>query len=214
MKSLKSRLIPGMALLIFVSVVAYAMLWEDAVDYNTEVKPILNRHCISCHGGVKKNGGFSLLFREQAVAPTLSGVAAILPGDPHGSEMIRRITSKDPEERMPYKKAPLTKEEVSVLRRWIKQGAVWDVHWAYQPVKNTPAPSTTFFSGILGGKSDAGGTEIDLFIREKLKEVKLEPSPIADKSTLLRRVSLDLTGRPAPGSLVDWFLKDNSPGCL
>ena len=107
------------------------------------------------------------------MAPKLFGVSAILPGDPHGSEMIRRITSEDPEERMPYKKDPLTDEEVSVLRRWIIQGAEWDVHWAYQPIKKTTVPSTTFFSGILGGKTKASDTEIDLFIRDKLAEVKL-----------------------------------------
>ncbi len=211
MKSLKYRLIPGVSLLLFLSVVSYMILRDTEVDYNTEVKPILNRHCISCHGGVKKSGGFSLLFQNEALAPTLSGVSAILPGDPHGSEMIRRITSEDPEERMPYKKDPLTDEEVSVLRRWIIQGAEWDVHWAYQPIKKTTVPSTTFFSGILGGKTKASDTEIDLFIRDKLAEVKLEPSPMADKPTLLRRVSLDLTGKPAPAGMADWFLKSNSP---
>src|ERR1700740_525906 len=73
-----------------------------AVDFTTEVKPILNKNCIICHGGVRQKAGFSLLFRERALAKTKSGKPAIVPGDPDHSEMIRRITLNDPEDRMPY----------------------------------------------------------------------------------------------------------------
>jgi hypothetical protein len=78
----------------------------NAVDFNTEVKPIFNKKCITCHGGVKRQSGFSLLFRSDAVAINKSGLPAIIPGDPSHSELIRRLTLKDPEERMPYKHPP------------------------------------------------------------------------------------------------------------
>ena len=80
------------------------------VDFSADVKPILNKKCIICHGGVKAKAGFSVLFREDGHWHTTeSGKPAIIPGDPGGSEMIRRITMKDPEERMPYKHEPLSK---------------------------------------------------------------------------------------------------------
>ena len=75
---------------------------EDKVDYSTQVKPIINKNCITCHGGVRAKGAFSLLFRDQALAKTKDGKYAIIPGDPDGSEMIQRLTLKDPEERMPF----------------------------------------------------------------------------------------------------------------
>jgi hypothetical protein len=209
MKSMHSGRILIPLLLLFVAVVVYHLVWDDAVDYNTEVKPILNRHCIGCHGGVKKSGGFSLLFREDALAPTQSGVAAIQPGNPHDSEMFRRLISDDPEERMPFEKDPLSKEEITILRKWIKQGAKWDVHWAYQPVKKTEPPARTFFSAILNGTGADASKEIDLFIDDKLKTLNLERSPSADKATLLRRVSLDLTGKPPSASLAEWFLSSD-----
>src|SRR5436190_16185586 len=79
---------------------------DEPVDYSADIKPIINKKCISCHGGVKAKAGFSFLFREEAMAPTESGKPAIIPGDPDGSELMRRITHKDPEERMPYKHEP------------------------------------------------------------------------------------------------------------
>src|SRR5690349_16621988 len=83
---------------------------HERISYTTQVKPIINKHCISCHGGVKQKGGFSLLFREEALAKTKSGKIAIIPGDAGNSEMIRRLTLSDPEERMPYKHEPLSAE--------------------------------------------------------------------------------------------------------
>ena len=128
---------------------------ERRVDYSADVKPILNKKCIACHGGVKKQGGFSVLFREEALALTKNGKRAIVPGEPGKSEMIRRITETDPEERMPYKHEPLSKEEISILKRWIKQGAEWGEHWAYVPVKQTELPEI---------KDDWIKNDIDRFI--------------------------------------------------
>ena len=98
---------------------------HQPVDFTSQVKPIINKYCITCHGGVRQKGGFSLLFREEALAKTESGKRAIIPGDAANSEMIRRITLNDPEERMPYRHDPLSKENIAILRRWINEGAHW-----------------------------------------------------------------------------------------
>jgi len=180
------------------------------VDFATQVKPIINKHCISCHGGVKQKGGFSLLFREEALAKTKDGKYGIVPGDPEHSEMIRRLSSKDPEERMPYKHDPLPEEDIAILTKWVKQGAKWGQHWAYAPVKEVTIPQPSTFFGLFHTKSDWAKNPVDNFIEEKLNELELKPSPQAEKEVLLRRVSLDLTGMPAPQNLADEFLNDKS----
>lgn len=171
------------------------------VDFSAEVKPILNKHCISCHGGVKQNGGFSVLFREEALGNTKSGKPAIIPGHPEKSEFIRRLTCKDPKERMPQKGEPLTTAEVDLLTRWVKQGAEWGEHWSYVPLKAITVPDI----------SVDNGNDIDRFIRAKLKKEGLKPSPEADKMTLLRRVSIDLTGLPPTPATAQWFAASNDP---
>ncbi|RAJ88048.1 cytochrome c [Chitinophaga dinghuensis] len=166
-------------------------------DFSTEIKPILNKHCISCHGGVKQSGGFSVLFREEALGITKSGKPAIIPGHPEKSEFIRRLTCKDPKERMPQKGAPLSEEEVALLTRWVKSGAEWGEHWAYVPPKAPAAPDATH--------------AIDHYINKKLKEEGLSSSPEADKMTLLRRVSFDLTGLPPTAEMAKAFAADKRP---
>jgi hypothetical protein len=111
------------------------------VDFNADVKPLINKKCISCHGGVKRQSGFSLLFRQEALAINKSGKVAIIPGDAENSEMIKRLYLTDPEERMPYKHPPLSKDEISILKKWINEGAKWGDHWAYVAVEETPIPS-------------------------------------------------------------------------
>ncbi len=182
------------------------------IDYNTEVKPLLNKKCITCHGGVKRQAGFSLLFREDALVKNESGKPAIVPGDPENSEMIRRLGLKDPEERMPYKHPPLNKDEISLLRQWIKEGAKWGNHWAYVPVEKVTVPDNGNWLSNIFGKPLWGNNNIDKFIYEKLATEKMEPSPAADKATLLRRVSLDLLGMPAPGTLESKFISGNGMG--
>jgi hypothetical protein len=172
------------------------LIWpREEIDYNTQVKPIINAHCISCHGGVKQNGGFSLLFEEQAKGKTKSGSAAIIPGHPGKSEMIRRLVSDDPEERMPYEKEPLKKEEIRILKKWIKQGAKWDTHWAYIPVQK-PEPENKYAKNkeLISWKKN----DIDDFIFKKAKSNNLEVSEQADLPTLARRISFDLIGLPPP----------------
>ncbi len=195
---LSKKMIGILSLLIIAAVLTVLALPNDKIDFNTQVKPILNKNCITCHGGVKQKAGFSLLFREEALGKTESGKPAIIPGHPEQSELITRITAKDPDERMPYKHAPLNEEEINILQKWIKQGAQWGEHWAYVSVKNEPIPD----NGNSWIKNN-----IDQFIFSKLKEDNLSPSKEADKSTLLRRVSLDLTGLPAPDNIANKFLQ-------
>ena len=185
---------------------------NNHVDFNTEVKPLLNKKCITCHGGVKRQGGFSLLFRNDALAKNKSGKVAIIPGDPSNSEMIRRLYLKDPEERMPYKHPPLTSDEISLLKNWIRQGAEWGNHWAYIPIEAPRVPSIRTGPFGLGGKSAWIKNNVDAFINEKIQQEGLTTSPIADKPTLLRRVSLDLIGMPAPNDIANKFLKNNTDG--
>lgn len=203
--------------IIIVNVVlflAILVVWystdREPVSYATQVKPIFNKHCITCHGGVKQKGGFSLLFREEALAKTKSGKLAIVPGDADHSEMIRRITSSDPEDRMPYKHEPLTKENIDILRRWINEGAKWGKHWAYEPLMPVKVPEKRKFFNLFSAKSIWASNEIDHFIEEKFDENKLTPSREADRPTLLRRVSLDIIGMPAPENIAKKFLEGKS----
>lgn len=182
---------------------------HPSIDFNTQVKPILNSKCITCHGGVKKKSGFSVLFRSEAMGIAESGKRSIIPGDPDNSEMIRRLTSKDPDERMPYKHPPLTEDEISILRQWIRQGAPWGDHWAYVAVKETEVPKPKgYVWGLLPASASSWEkNNIDYFIHDKIQKEHLEPSPEADKATLLRRVSLDITGLPPASSISKKFLE-------
>ena len=182
-------------------VVTFIYWPADKIDYSTQVKPIFNKKCIACHGGVKQKAGFSLLFREEALGNTESGKPAIIPGKPNESELIRRISINDPEERMPYKHEPLSKEEIEILTTWIKQGAEWGEHWAYVSVKKEAIPAI----------SDAWiKNDIDRFVLDRLNYENLTHSAEADQPTLLRRVSLDLTGLPPEERIAKKFLDDNS----
>lgn len=202
-------------LLVVVIIAASAFIIStnnSPVDFNTQVKPILNQNCITCHGGVRRQGNFSLLFRSEALKKTKSGKYAIVPGYAEKSEMIRRIKLNDPEDRMPYKHPPLKKDEIEILVKWINQGAKWGNHWAYIPLKKeeVPVPKSSLFGLITAKKIDWVKNDIDYFIYDKLKSENLQPSPEADKATLLRRVSLDITGLPPSQRLAQQFLNDNS----
>ena len=187
------RILLLVLLFAFIGTVVWVMYPEDVIDYNSQVKPVLNKHCISCHGGVKQSGGFSLLFEEEAKSNTNSGQPAIIPGHAENSELIKRLSSEDPEERMPYEKDPLSREEINILSKWIDQGAKWDTHWAYVPVEEVHP------SGELECDNDShtwAKNAIDFFIYEKLMHLELSPSAQAAPSELARRLSLDLTGLP------------------
>ena len=185
--------------------------YANKVDYSTQIKPILNKHCIACHGGVKKIGDFSLLFRTDALAKTKSGKPAIVPFHPEKSDFIARLTHEDLDERMPYKANPLKKEEIDLLTRWVKEGAEWGDHWAYLSPKkaSVPNPEGFFASFMPFGKSWAKN-DIDRFILDNLKKEGLKPTEEASKYTLIRRVYLDLIGLPPTPEAVTKFIADDS----
>src|SRR5258708_24721060 len=206
----KARFLIAAGLLILV--ISWLLISSrKPIEFNTQVKPILNKNCITCHGGVRQQADFSLLFRSQALANTKSGRPAIIPGDPDHSEMIRRLSLEDPEDRMPYRHDPLPSGEIDILRQWIREGARWGDHWAYVPVKEVkvPRPSSHLFGLIPTGRVAWVKNDIDYFILDALHKEKLEPSAEAPKEILLRRVSLDLTGLPPSIDLARRFLDDN-----
>ncbi len=196
--------IPFASVLILAGIVLFGCR-KERVEFSADVKPILNKQCISCHGGVKKNGGFSLLFEEEALAPTESGHPAIIPGDPENSELIRRIQHDDPELRMPYERPPLSKDEIHTLKEWIRQDAEWGVHWAYKPVEKPELPEAIARGSFDSPADEAPLSPIDRYVRTQLKNTGLEPSPAEDPLPLLRRAALDITGLPPSDSLVAAF---------
>jgi mono/diheme cytochrome c family protein len=173
------------------------------VDYSTQIKPLLNKHCLACHGGVKQQGGFSLLTREEALAPTASGKPAIVPGNPASSEMIRRLEYHDPEMRMPYQKPALHRAEIELLKQWVKQGANWDTHWAYRPVVSPqlPKPKATWWGLKPAPIVTWPQQDLDWFVWDKLQQQQLSPAPRAEQHLLAQRASMDLIGLPLPLSL-------------
>ena len=203
MKFLKSiKIVAVLAFLILATILAISLKPGPRIDFSSEVKPIFNRKCITCHGGVKQKGGFSLLFRDEALATAKSGKPAIIPGKPDDSELIRRVVSNDPDNRMPYKHPALSDAEIKILKQWVKEGAQWGEHWAYVPVKEEQVPDS---------RNKWIKNDVDQYIFQKLKEENMSPSGEADKAILLRRVSLDLTGLPPTEDESRKFLNDNSP---
>ncbi len=188
-----------------VAVGYYSIEKSSEVDYNTEVKPILNKHCIACHGGVKQAAGFSLLFREDALAKTKSGKPSIIVGDAAHSEFITRLTHTDLEERMPYRAEKLKDEEIEILTKWVDQGLKWEDHWAY--VKPTlPTVPKSFFENLTSIFTNNDKTDIDYFVAQKQKEQGLTMSETAPRNVLIRRVCLDLTGLPPTPQQLEKYL--------
>jgi hypothetical protein len=178
------------------------------ISFTRDVRPILSRYCFKCHGPDEgaRQSGLRLDVREVAVAPAESGVAAIIPGKPQDSELIRRISSESEDERMPpvSTKMELTAEQKQVLKRWIESGAEYEQHWAFVAPKQAPLPAV---------KQPAWPRNaIDRFVLARLEAAGLRPSPQADKYTLIRRLSLDLVGLPPTTEEVDAFVNDSSPG--
>ncbi|WP_162419120.1 DUF1553 domain-containing protein [Cyclobacterium roseum] len=178
-----------------------AIVLGERVDYNRDIRPIVNNKCIACHGGVKKSGGFSLLFEEEALAVNESGERAIVPGNVWKSELINRINHADPEYRMPLEEEPLSEAEIELMTRWINQGAVWDDHWAYKPPLSQEVPDRDN-SWIFN--------DIDRFVMQTLEEKELQPNPLSDRYSLIRRLSFDTRGLPPDLDEVQAYLADSS----
>jgi hypothetical protein len=177
----------------------------EKVRFNAHIRPILSNQCFACHGPDEKHRDADLRLdtREGALAD-LGGYAAVVPGKPGDSELIKRITSHDPDEVMPppkSKKPPLGEHEVALLRRWIEQGAEYEGHWAFLPLTKATPP-------------DGEEHPIDAFIRARLASEGLTPSPDADPATLIRRLSLDLTGLLPTPDEVAAFVKNPDVAAL
>ena len=175
------------------------------VDFNRQIRPILSDSCFRCHGPDEgsREARLRLDVRDAALQPAKSGAVAIVPGDPARSELLLRIT--DEHDAMPPAETgkKLTPAEVALLRQWIAEGAPYAPHWAFvPPVALMPPPPRV---------SGWARNEIDRFVLAKLEQEKLRPAAEADKATLLRRVSFDLTGLPPTVEALDAFLADTRP---
>ncbi len=174
------------------------------VNFDREVRPILSNNCFRCHGPDESSrvGGFRLDLREEATKPQAAGTP-IVPGDTDHSELIMRIASKDDSVMMPpvYSNNKLTDAQKDTLRRWIAQGAKYESHWSYQPIVRPAIPTV----------SQNPANPIDAFIDARLAKEGLKPSPEADRRTLIRRVTLDLTGLLPTEEQVAAFEADRSP---
>src|SRR5262245_5970606 len=176
----------------------------DKVDFARDVLPILSDNCFTCHGPDKaaRKADLRLDVREEAVKAEV-----IIPGQPGKSPLIRRIFSDNPRRQMPPPQAhkTLTSAQKGTLRRWIAEGAPYADHWAFVSPRRPPLPA------VKGADSAWPRNAIDHFVLARLLRERLRPAPQADRATLLRRVTLDLTGIPPTPEEVDAFLADSSP---
>lgn len=194
-----SRCIVGSLLCLFVGLDAVA---DEKVRYNRDVLPILADRCFVCHGFDKgtRQAGLRLDSLTGATAKLESGQQAIVPGHPETSELIRRIASTDASTVMPpaHVGKPLSHEQQTVLRRWVEEGAVYDPHWAFLAPSRIEPP-------IIAGTEQP----IDRFVRGRLASEGVTPAPEAERTTLIRRLSFDLTGLPPSVLEIDAFVNDS-----
>lgn len=196
-------------LLVLLACPALVAAEPAPLKYNRDVRPILNEKCFHCHGtdASHRKGELRLDLRDEAMKPAESGDIALVPGNPQKSQLIARVElPHDDDDVMPPEKdgKPLTAEEKVILRRWIQEGAEYQGHWAFLKPERAPAPK-------IANPALPIHNEIDAFITDRLLKEGLQPSPEADRATLLRRVTLDLTGLPPTIAEIAAFEKDTSP---
>ena len=179
------------------------------VDFNHHIKPILSDRCFKCHGPDEKVREANLRFDTKdgpfAALDSLGTEFAIVPGDLTKSNLVKRVTSTDPDFMMPPPSSNLglSKREIDLLKKWIQQGAAWKPHWSFIPPVKQSLPKIKNSSWPIN--------EIDYFTLSKMEHEGLESSKEADKIYLIRRVSFDLTGLPPTLQEVEIFLRDESP---
>ena len=194
--------------LYMVGYVFTAQSWA-AVDYLREVKPVLTEHCYKCHGARQQKSGLRLDTAALAIKGGENG-PSLKPGQSATSLIIQTVRgAHESIALMPYKKPPLAEPQIAMLAQWIDEGAKapsdeqpeQSRHWAFEPPQRAPLPKLP--------PAQAGARNgIDSFIRARLEERHITPAPEADRTTLLRRLSLDLTGLPPTPREVESFLKD------
>ena len=175
----------------------------EAVDFNRDIRPVLSRNCFACHGpdGKARKADLRLDVREGALAER-EGVPAVVPGDRGKSELFARITNADSGDRMPPEDSghELTLEEIDTIGEWIDEGAPYDRHWGFTPPSRPHLPKVNDQAWARNG--------IDHFILSRLEATEDRPSETADRYTLIRRLSLDLTGLPPIPAEVETFIND------
>ena len=202
-----SRLPPPLLLVAFVLPAAAA---EDAplpsrVQFNRHIRPILSESCFRCHGPDRRRRKARLrLDRKEGFSKKLEDSRVVVPGEPSRSELVRRIRSEDADEIMPPADSgkKLTARQKALLVAWVRQGAKWQGHWSFAPAVRPELPTTVDGSRMRN--------PIDPFVLARLTEEGLEPSPEADRTTLIRRLSFDLTGLPPSLEEIDAFLADET----
>ncbi|HEX5154088.1 MAG TPA: PSD1 and planctomycete cytochrome C domain-containing protein [Parafilimonas sp.] len=182
----------------------------ETVSYNFDIRPILSDKCFACHGpdAKKRKASLRLDISDSALAPLkeTKGAFAIVPGKPEESELYKRISSEDPTYQMPVPEShlgTLNEHEIALFKKWIRQGAKYERHWAFTPPKKVALPKVNDEKWVKN--------EIDYFMLAKMKEKGLSPNEEADKERLLKRVSEDITGLPPSLQAMDDFLNDKSP---
>jgi mono/diheme cytochrome c family protein len=174
------------------------------VDFQRTIQPLFAEHCLECHGTDTAKGGLALTSLKAATKTLESGAQGIVPGKPESSELLARITTEHGDDVMPplKKSKRLTQADIQAIRTWIAEGAEWAQHWAYRPITR-PATSES-----------ALPNQLDEIIHARLSKENITPSPVADRLTLLKRVSYDLTGLPPTREDVATFLNDSSPNAF
>jgi hypothetical protein len=199
---------PAFRVLCLILLARETVIAAQTVEFNRDIRPILSDKCFTCHGPDAAHRKTKLRFdiESGATIELRGGRRAIVPGDPEHSEMVRRISSNDKAVRMPpayMGRERLSDHEIELLRNWVAQGAKWEPFWSFIPPKRSPIPAVKDGSWVKN--------PIDSFILNRLEREGLHPAPEADKRTLIRRVSLDLTGLPPTPRQVEEFVADKSP---
>ena len=184
------------------------------VDYLKQIKPLLAKHCVACHGETRTRGGLMLDTAANALKGGKAGPALVV-GNSDESNLIEAVRGDGTIERMPLKRPALSDDEIALLTRWIDEGAIAlkdeapttlnQTHWAFAVPKRPEVPATN------AGKGAPKPHPIDAFVRDRLAKAGLAPSPEADRITLIRRVTLDLIGLPPTIEEVEAFVKDDRP---
>ncbi len=194
-------------LFLALCVIGWCSAAEKPVDFDRDVRPILSDNCFACHGPDDKRRVANLrLDTEEGLFADRGSYKLIVPGDPANSRLLARISAPERSRRMPPPQAStvLTDAQVAIVRKWIEQGAKWERHWAFVPPQAAAPPAVRNEKWPLN--------PIDRFVLARLEREGLKPSPEADRATLLRRLSFDLTGLPPTTAELDAFLADKSPG--
>lgn len=197
---------------VWTSFLLVSVSCAGAIDFTEDIRPILEARCLDCHDAATLKGGVGLETYYHSQLPTDGGEPLFVAGKPDRSALLRVVTERDPEKRMPPKGEPLSNAEIGTIRQWILEGANWPddgwmppQHWSYVVPQKSPLPVGSNF--LPAGRD---GNEIDAFVVAKLSGAGLSLNPEADPARLLRRIYLDLTGLPPSVDETDAFLADPS----